>query len=123
MNLTKFCQISVMVMLVSQTMAVSLNVCKPHHGVTIYHEAIVSDGLIKKQTTIFREKILYVSVEFIKVLVAQPIASMVCTPITTLAMATGPITGGVVGTSCYIGTVTGVNNIIPSTEVTNLEDN
>jgi len=96
--------------------------CKPHHVATVYHEVIVSDVLMKKENTIFYEKMLYISVEVFKIVVAHPIASIACAPVSTIATATGPITGVVVGASCYIGTVSAINSIIPSTEVTILED-
>ena len=115
-------QISLMMLLLLQTNAKNLNMCQADQRVTVYVEEIASNALIEKQTTLFYEKIIYVSVATIYGIIATNIATTICTPITAALATTGPITGAIVGTSCYLGTTAGVYKILPMPERTVQDD-
>lgn len=122
MNRSILYQICLMMLLLSQTKADSLNMCQADQKVTVYIESIASNALIEQQTKLFYEKIVYLSVGAIYGLVATNIATTICTPIAAAAATTGPITGAAVGTSCYLGTTAGVYKILPMPERTVQDD-
>lgn len=100
----------------------SLNLCKPNQLLTVYSEKIVSDVLIEKKNRNENEKYIYMGTEFIKGLIVNQIAGTTCTPIMTLGWMTGPMTGLFAGSSCYLGTTSGLYYLMPSIEVTKLDE-
>lgn len=114
-------QICLMMLLLSQTKAYSLNMCEADQKAIVYIETIASNALIEKQTTLFYEKIFYLSVATMYGLVANNVASTICAPITAAVAPTGPMSIAV-GTSCYLGTTAAVFKILPMPEKTVQDD-
>lgn len=110
------------IVLLSVAIADTLNICKPNQLMTVYSENIVSDALIEKNTKKENEEYMYITTELIKGLIINKIAGIICTPIMALGSMTGPLTSLLAGSSCYVGTTTGVYNLMPSIEVTNLDE-
>jgi hypothetical protein len=100
----------------------NLNLCKPNQLLTVYSEKIVSEALMKKNDRSENEKYMYMGTEFVKGLIVNQIAGITCSPIMTLGWMTGPYTGLIAGSSCYLGTTSGLYNLMPSIKVTNLDE-
>jgi hypothetical protein len=114
-------QISLMMLLLLQTKAYSLNMCEADQKAIVYIETIATNALIEKQTTLFYEKIFYFSVATMYGLVATNVANTICTPITAALAPSGPMSLAV-GTSCYLGTTATVYKILPMPEKTVQDD-
>jgi hypothetical protein len=110
-----------MMLLLSQTKAYSLNMCEADQKAIVYIEMIATNALIEKQTTLFYEKVFYLSVAAMYGLVASNVANTICTPITAAVAPTGPLSIAL-GTSCYLGTTAAVYKILPMPEKTVQDD-